>query len=132
MIRGLHGQRARDRHALAHAARELLGVLVLGARQADLLDPAARDRLALGRSHAAQLEAEGDVLEHGVPGVRAVALEDHAAVRPRARDGLATQDDDLAGRRAVEAGDHAQDRALAAARRSEEDAELADGRACPR
>ena len=121
---GLHGQGAGDGHALAHAAGELVRVLLLRAREPDLLDPGPRHRLALVPGHAAQHEPEGHVLEHGEPGVRAVALEDHAPVGPGPRDGLPAQQG-LAGGGREEAGHDVQDRALAAARGPQEHAELA-------
>ena len=59
---GIVGERAGDRHALLHAARELLGVVVLEAAQADLGDEAVADLALLGRGHALLAQAEADVL----------------------------------------------------------------------
>ena len=83
------------------------------------------------RGHPAQHQAEGHVLEHGEPGVGAVALEDHAPVGAGARDGLAAQQG-LAGGGREEAGHDVEDRALAAARGAQEHPELAACRARPR
>ena len=58
MICGFTASGAGDGHALAHAARELLRVLLLRALEPHLLDPGARHALALVRGHAAQLQAE--------------------------------------------------------------------------
>src|SRR5712692_1052076 len=124
---GLHGQRARDRHALPHASRELARILLLRALEPHFLDPRSRHPLALGPGGSSELQAEGDVVENGQPGVGAVALEDHAAVGARTRDGLAAQER-LAGRGREQAGHDVEDRALPAARRAQEDAELADPR----
>ena len=77
-------QRAREAHALLHAARELVDRRVgelLEADQRQLLerDPAAPPR------HAAHAQPELDVAGHVEPGHQRVLLEDDAAVGARGR-----------------------------------------------
>jgi hypothetical protein len=55
------GQHARDGGALAHAAGELVRILVLEALQPDQLDEALRDRRALGLGQALEPRPELDV-----------------------------------------------------------------------
>ena len=83
---GVVGERAGERHALAHAARELLGIGVLEALEPDLPMKPVRDPPPLGGGHAAQLEPELDVAPDGQPGEQRVALEHHAALGRRAGD----------------------------------------------
>ena len=81
---GVDRERAGEADALAHAAGELVRILLLEAGEADLVDVVARDLLALGPRHAAQLEPEGDVAQHGRPGHQREVLEDEGALRARA------------------------------------------------
>ena len=124
MIRGLHGQGAGDGHALAHAPRELVRVLLLGARETDLAHPRARHLLPLVPGHTPEHEAEGHVVDHREPGVGAVALEHHPPVGAGSFDGLSAQQRFARGR-GEEPGHDVEDRALAAPRRPQEHAELA-------
>jgi hypothetical protein len=72
------GERPGQGHALAHAARQLVRVALLGAAQVHQLDQAARALLALAARHPAHLGPEGDVSEHGAPREERVVLEHHA------------------------------------------------------
>jgi hypothetical protein len=107
-----HGERAGQRDAHLHAARQLARPGALEARQPDLDERLGRPRLALALRHAAQLERQGDVGERRRPRHQGRLLEDEAElftaprIRPfdRARGGLG------------EAGDQPQQGRLAAAR----------------
>src|SRR5207249_1144690 len=88
---GVDRQRARDRDALAHPARELARQLVLGALELHVGEDSARDRVDLRRGVAPALaQPEAHVLGHGEGGEQRRALEDHGDAplrrlsRPRA------------------------------------------------
>ena len=120
------GQRARDRGALLHAARQLLRVVLVEALQAHLGQEAVRDLQLLRARQAALAQAEADVVQHRQPGEQRVALEHHAAVGAGAVDALAVEQH-LAGGRVVQPGDDAQQRALAAAAGAEDGDEVVLG-----
>ena len=122
----LHHERARERDALLHAARELRRLGLLAAREPHQLERLGRLAPALGLVHLALLQAVGDVVEHRHVREQRVLLEDRVdvALVRRDADGRAAADLDLARRRLVEAGDHAQRRGLPAARRAEQREEL--------
>src|SRR5215467_8030579 len=82
--RGIECERARDRGALLHAARELRRVAVLEALESDQLDEGLRALLALGARHALPLEAVKNVGAHRLPGKQREVLEYDAAVGPGA------------------------------------------------
>ena len=65
--RRLHGQRARDPHTLAHAARQLVWVLRLEPREPGHVEVAARAPGALVAGQTHLLQAELDVGLHGAP-----------------------------------------------------------------
>src|ERR1700733_4831093 len=69
-------ERARDRDALAHAARELRGMTALEAGEPDQPHHLLRAGLALGPAEAAQLERKRDVVQNIAPGKGALLLED--------------------------------------------------------
>ncbi|MNZ89010.1 hypothetical protein D3C78_1079130 [compost metagenome] len=117
------GQRAGDRHALHHAAGELLRIIAGEARQADLVEVVLDDLLALASRQATTLEAELDVVAHVEPGEQRVALEHHAAIRPRPVDALAADVDVALGRLGQPGGEVEQAR-LAAAGRADDHREL--------
>ncbi len=118
------GQHSGDGDALAHAARERIGVLVLKALEADHLDKAACHLQALGLGNALHLQAEGDVVYHREPGEKRVLLEHHAAVRIDLVD-LAAVDDDAPGRGLVKTGDEVEQGGFAAARGAQQHDEFA-------
>src|SRR5579875_3131107 len=75
---GVDRQRARDRDALAHAARKLARVLARRVAQLHLLERLARDRRDLGlRVPPALAQPQGHVLRDGERGEEGGALEDH-------------------------------------------------------
>ena len=117
----LHRERTRDRHALLHAARELVRMHVGEFREAHLVEVVQR---ALGRLLAAQRargqQREHDVLLDGLPRRQLVELlEHHDAVGPGPQHALAGQPD-LALDRRDEARDRFQQGRLAAARGAEQ------------
>ncbi len=112
-------ERARERRALAHAARELVRVVRLESREVALREQRRRFLAALGRRHAAELEAELGVLADGAPGKQQILLQHEGDVRVRAGDGLAGHADVAAGGE-IEARAHVEQRRLAAAARADE------------
>ena len=123
----VHDERAGQRDALLHAARELRRLGLLAPGEAHELERLVGLLVALLLADLALLEAVGDVVEHRHVREQRVGLEhgvDVALVR-RDADGRAAVDLDLALRRLVEAGDHAQRGRLAAAGRAEQGEELA-------
>jgi hypothetical protein len=124
--RRIVGKRPGDRGALLHAARQLLGIVVLETGKPDAVHPFKHHLLAHLRRHAFLAQAEGDVVDDGEPREERVRLEDHAAVGAGRAHRLAVEQD-LAGGRLVEAGDQAQQRRLAAARRPENGDEIVVG-----
>ena len=62
---------------LLHAARELVGVLVAPLLEPDQLELLGDHLVALGLGHAAQLEAEADILGDRAPGQQRELLEHH-------------------------------------------------------
>jgi hypothetical protein len=118
----LANERARQRDALALAARQLPRLARKQPLDAEQLGRPAGPALALLLGHLLGLEREGAVLEHGLVGVQRVALEHHRHLpRPR-REAVhdVPADQDLALRRLLEPGDGAQQRGLAAARGTEQ------------
>src|SRR5262249_59103226 len=77
---GIVGERARDRDALLHAARELHGKLLRVRGEAHELEVARDDGAPLGRRHALELQAELDVAGDRQPRKEHVLLEHHAAL----------------------------------------------------
>src|SRR5690606_8505358 len=112
------GKRTGDGRALLHAARQLLGPVVLEAAQADLVDIAVDDLPHFLRRNAAFAKPEGDVLANGEPRKQGIGLEHHATVGAGPLDFRAFQRDG-AGGRTVEPGDDPQKRRLSAAGRAQ-------------
>ena len=119
---GIDGQRARDFHALLHAARELLRIRLLESLKTDQLDVVGDAPLAFSRRQLEQ--AEPDVSFDGEPGKHAALLKDEDAARVGAVHRLAV-DADLARWSARETRHHVQHRRLAAARWTQQADELA-------
>src|SRR6058998_639473 len=122
---GPHGQRARDRDALLHAARQRVGIGVLEPREPHRLDQVPDDLAELVGRRVIEMQPVGYVLLDREPRERGVLLEHHSAVAA-GPDDLAAVGDYLARRRLVEPGDDPEQGRLAAARWPEDDAELAD------
>ena len=122
---GVDRQRASDRHALLHPARQLARVLVGEAGEPERAEQLAGDPATARRRHALELEAELDVLQRGPPRKEASVLEhgrDAPGIRPRHRLAV-DQEAPLIGRH--ETTQHAEQRGLAAPGRADERAELA-------
>jgi hypothetical protein len=83
------GERARHRHALAHAAGQFRRIAPLEAVEPDQRHEMARALVALRLRQAGDLEREGDVVDHRAPGERRLLLEDHPDRRVRTLHGLA-------------------------------------------
>jgi hypothetical protein len=112
--RGVARQGPRDGHALAHAARQLVGAGPDEGVQAHELEQLQRPPPACVAAHAGQLQREGDVVQSPAPGQQARFLEYEADARVGLGQWLAVQlDRALLGRQ--QAAHHAQQRALARA-----------------
>src|SRR5262245_30466313 len=121
----LYRESARDIHALAHAAGELVRIVLGKASESDELDQRARALLALGLGEPAlQVEAVGHVLDDRAPWKQAVMLEHHGAVRSGPLDRAAVEQD-RAGRDRKETIDRVEEGRFAAARRPHDGDELA-------
>ncbi len=117
-------QRARQPHALLHAAREFVGVAGAPGAQAHLLQGLLRCLLALGTVHSGEFQPEGGVVQHRHVGHQGERLEHHADVLApqRAQLAVAQTVDVLAVHQDAAAGgldqavEHAHQRGLARAR----------------
>ena len=74
----LRRERARHRHALAHAAGEFRRIAALEAVEPDQRNEMPRALVALRLRQAGDLQRERDVVDHGAPGEGRLLLEDHA------------------------------------------------------
>ena len=118
----LDGQRACDRHSLAHSPRQLVRVGALETVQAQRMEPPRDTLAALGGRHAGDLEAEADVPLDIFPRIDPVVLEHH---RDRGSGGAAGQPDAQAtAGRLGESGDDPEQRRLAATRGPDDAHEL--------
>jgi hypothetical protein len=105
----LHGERPRERHPLALAARELGGVALGEAVELDQLEQLVDPPRDLRLRDLPDPEPEGDVLAHAQVLERGVVLEDEAdapLLRRQRGHGLA-EDQHLAGVGLLEPRDHA-------------------------
>src|SRR6185437_76660 len=75
---GIDRKGARDRHALAHAARQRMRVIVLVAGQAEPRQPAAGGVFRLLGIAVENLQAEPHIVERGAPRHQAIVLEHDA------------------------------------------------------
>src|SRR5258705_11118736 len=69
---------ARDRDALAHAARERMGKIMLVAGEAEPAEPRRRNGEPLVARDLVELEPERDVIDRAAPGHQPVVLEHDA------------------------------------------------------
>jgi len=76
--RRIDDDRARQPNALAHPARQLLGIGVLKPVEADQVDRGERAGAAFVSRHALRFQAQLDILEHGQPREKRECLEHHA------------------------------------------------------
>src|SRR5947207_9603981 len=121
---GIDGERAGDRGALLHAARELRGIAVLEPREADEVDEVAGSALPLVARQPELFRAVQHVLQHRLPWEQREVLEDDAAVGTGTGNGLLLHHDRAMLDR-QEPADEVKERALAAAAWPEERDELA-------
>src|SRR5262249_33958271 len=63
----IHDQRARKVHTLLHAARQLVGIMMLEPGEADHLDEVGRTLLRLARSDVEAFQSVAYIVEHGPP-----------------------------------------------------------------
>src|SRR5215831_6044419 len=84
---------ARKVHALLHAARELVGIMMLEAGKADHLDEMRRALLGLARADVEALQSIADIVEHRPPRQQRGILEHDRAVGPRLRHHAAVDQD---------------------------------------
>src|SRR5215831_17266079 len=117
-------QGAGDRHPLAHAARQLMGIPVLKFGEADGFDERHRPRPIGVRIELENLDRQQHILQHRAPGQQCGVLEHDADLfgRPDLRGAI---DHDGARAAALEPGDQAKKRGLAAARRADHGDEFA-------
>ena len=80
---GVDGQRPGEVDALAHAARELAGVVLGEAGEAHQLQQALGQGMGRRRLHAAHLQPEDHIVEHRAPGKQGIMLEHKAAIAAR-------------------------------------------------
>src|SRR5262249_3682336 len=107
----IHGERARERYALAHPPGELVHVRICESREVYHPQIVERAASALGSSDAEALQRELDVLNDVEPRKEGSLLKDHAPVGSSPSD-LAPAHPDDAVRRRLEAGDEVQERRL--------------------
>src|SRR5262249_26742495 len=119
----IEGERARNRGALPHAARQLRGVAVLEAIEPDQVDEGLRPLLAFLPRKSHSLQAVEHIAAHCLPRKQREMLKDDAAIRAGRGDRLAL-DEDRAGLRREETADEIEQRRLAAAGGSEQRYEL--------
>ena len=125
-LRLLH-QRARERNALALAARQLVGHARGQMTELDEIERLLHAPVALGLRHAVDLEAVGDIVgdrhmrKHGI----GLKHHVHGAFVGRNLGHVLAVDQHVTLGRHFEAGEHAQQRGLAATGRSEQRKELA-------
>ena len=86
-IDGWNDECPRDRHALLHAARQLVGVVAHEVAELDELEHLPRPLIATRLVPAHQLERQLDVVLDGPPVEQDRCLEDHPVVAIAARQG---------------------------------------------
>src|SRR5438874_1671696 len=114
----------RQRHALAHAAGELVRVVALEPFEADPRDPPAGLDVRGTGVDPAEARAHGHVVEHALPGEDRIALE-HVADAPTDRAHRLAEDVDRTRARRLQSRDERQGRGLAASGRADDGRELA-------
>ena len=117
-------KRARNGHALAHAAGELGGMASFEPVETDHVDQMPRAIVSLALRHSRNLERKRDVFDHASPRECRLFLKDHADRGVRAANRLAT-DGHASLVIAEESADDVEQCRLAAARRSDHRQEFA-------
>ena len=112
-------KRARERHALAHAARQLVRIMSGKFREIEIRQKLLGAPAALGSRHAVNLDAEHDVFGDGPPRQQQILLQHEGDVRLRACDNL-TIDEGLTLAWRGEPGTDIQKRAFATAARPDQ------------
>ena len=120
-------QPARDRDPLAHAARQLVRIVLGEVAQAHELEQRGAALAPRGARDPAQVERELDVGERGLPRQQGRVLEHHADLVGHGRRNRLTVDAGLAAGRPDQARQDLQQRGLAAAARSDQGDELPFG-----
>ena len=115
---------AAERHALAHAAGQLVRIFVLETGEADGGEQRAGAPLGRAALELLGFRLQHDVAERGAPFEQHRALKHDTDVGARAGDSRAVDRDEAARRRHQPGRDH-QQRALAAAARAHDRYELA-------
>ena len=123
---GVDDERAHERDALPHSARQRRREGVLEPLEPRQPDPLPHPRLQLRAPDAAVLEPQRDVAAHGAPREDGVLLEDVADL-PRDVGHRPAVHLDRPGGRGHEPAEHVEDRRLAAARRPHDRDELLVG-----
>lgn len=130
---GLPAKRPGEADTLLHPARELVGVGVLVAGEADQFDDLQGPLAAFGPAHAADLQAEGHVVDDPAVRQQPEVLEDHgelAAPQVAQPSGVGFADvlaleDDLTGGGFDQPGQTSHQRGLARAGQAHDDEHLA-------
>src|SRR5512144_293152 len=118
------GKRADQRHALTHAAGELMRIRVFKTGEAIRFQQLVRAASRLGVASAANLETELRVLQHGAPLEQMILLQEDTDPFVGAAHGYAIEQD-LSFRRLQHTGPDAQQGGLPATARTHDAAELA-------
>jgi len=124
----IQDEHLREGHALAHSARELVGVALSESGEANPREPLLASGECFRARHAAKLQSRDDIFDGVPPGHERFCLEHVArsrvdAGKPRSKDRH------RAGRRLEQAGGDVEQRRLAASRRPDHGNELALGHA---
>ena len=134
--RRIVGQRARQRHALLFAARQLRRIVMRAPGQADFLEQrAARVRgsatpaISIGTATFSYAVSDGNQVEELKDEADLLAAQPRQRVLAEPRD-VDAVDQHRSGGRRIEAGDEAEQRRLAAARRPDDGEELAARESC--
>ena len=117
-------QRAGERDALAHAARQLMRIVIGEFAEVERVEQRPGALLPLGQGHSLDLDAELHVLGDGAPRQQQVLLQHEGDVRVRSFDAL-TVDERFAFARRIEPRADVEQRGLAAAARPDQRDDLA-------
>ena len=88
----IDGQRARQRHALAHAAGQLVRIVIGKFREIEIFKECLGALPALGRRNTLDFDAEHDVLGDGAPRQQQILLQHEGDMGIRPVDALAVDE----------------------------------------